>query len=90
MRKKILKILTIVLILSLFIPLSNANAETLGNLKAKLAKEKNAQAAANAKKNQTKNEINSDKNSIYQKQNEITANKAKIEEAKKQIQELNE
>lgn len=90
MRNKVFKIITILLILTLLFPIANANAETLGNLKAKLAKEKSAQASANAKKNQTKNEISSDKNSIYQKQNEISSNRAKIEEAKKQIQELNE
>lgn len=86
---KKLTIISILIILLLLVPTFTVNAETLGNLKSKLASEKAAKDAANQKKYNTQKQIDSSNASVNNKQTEITNNNKKIEDSKKQIDNLN-
>ena len=67
---KKLTIISILIILLLLVPTFSVNAETLGNLKSKLASEKAAKDAANQKKYNTQKQIDSSNASVNNKQTE--------------------
>ncbi len=98
MRKNVKKILPCLLFAALLIPcfkepdsvlaVGGTNASTIAEIRKEIADYKAKKNQATANQNMTQNQINSNKNSIAQKQSEIATNNKKIEEATAQIAEL--
>ena len=90
MKKLILIIICFLSIYTFITPNANTNAKTLGELKSELSALKNKKAVKENEKSRTQGEINSSNQGISNAKNEITVNQGKVEQAKKDIIELNE
>ncbi len=94
MMKKLVKLLSVIIITSLFIPTyvvlaaTNKEDKTLAQLRKDLAAFKNEQANAVKNANKTKTEINNAKTNVSNKQAEIQNNQQKVNDAIKEIAEL--
>lgn len=88
--KKIGKILIIFLLLFLMVPVGNVKAETLKEVKAKVAALESKKGENDRLTNEAKANINAKRNAIVKAENTIVANEGKVEDAKAKVAESQE